>query len=99
MEYHEMTLITDTFTSGATLSAALEKIKSKTGKFPSDIVVCVNRMEKSDHSPFSAKHEIEICYGVKIYSIVNLWDIIHAVENGVISAGEHLEKLKTYKEH
>ena len=93
---HEITLITDAFTSGATICAALEKIQSGMGKYPSHIVVCVDRMECSDKSSFSAKHEIESRYGVKIHPIINADDIIKASENGVITAGEHLEKLKNY---
>ena len=93
---HEITLITDAFTSGASHCAALEQIKIRMNKYPSDVVVCVDRMEKSDHSSFSAKHEIENRYGVKIHPIVNADDIIKAIENGVITAGEHLEKLKDY---
>ena len=94
----EMTLITDTFTSGATIRDMLEKVKLASGKYPSHIVVCVDRMERSDSSSFSAKHEIENIYGVKIHSIVTLDDIISAIEHGVISADEYLDKLKKYKE-
>ena len=93
---HEITLITDALTSGASLCSALETIKNKMDKSPSHVVVCVDRMESSNHSPLSAKHEIEHRYGVKIHPIVNADDIIRAAENGVISAGEHFEKLKEY---
>ncbi len=95
----KMTLITDAFTSGATLTGALESIKKKMGKYPSDIVVCVDRMEKTENSSLSAKHEIEKNYGVKIHPIVNALDIVRAVEDGVISAGEYFEELKTYIEN
>lgn len=92
----EITLITDTFTSGASLCSALEQIKMKINKYPSDVVVCVDRMESSDHSPLSAKHEIEKRYGVKIHPIVNVEDIIKAVESGVITAGENFDTIKDY---
>ena len=92
----EITLITDAFTSGATICAALETIQAQMGKYPSHIVVCVDRMEHSDKSSFSAKHEIESRYGVNIHPIVNADDIVKAAENGVITAGEHLEELKNY---
>jgi orotate phosphoribosyltransferase len=92
----EITLITDAFTSGTSLCAALEQIKTRMSKYPSDVVVCVDRMERSDHSPLSAKHEIENRYGVKIHPIVNADDIIKAIESGVITAGEYFEKLKDY---
>ena len=93
---HEITLITDAFTSGATLCAALDRIKSQMGKYPSDIVVCVDRMERSDHSSLSAKHDIERRYDVKIHPIVNAEDILKAMEGGVITAGDHFEELKDY---
>lgn len=92
----EITLITDAFTSGASLCSALEEIKSKMNKYPSHVVVCVDRMERSDNTMLSAKHIIEKRYGVKIYSIVNADDIIKAIECGVISAGVYTEKIKDY---
>lgn len=55
-------------------------------------------MEKSDNSLFSAKHEIEQTHNVKIHPIVNLDDIIRAIDNGVISANEQAEKLRKYAE-
>jgi orotate phosphoribosyltransferase len=93
-----MTLITDTFTSGATIKATLERIKNICGKFPSDIVVCVDRMERTDETSFSAKHSIENRYGVKIHPIVNLDDIIRAIESGVVLAEGHIDKLRKYAE-
>lgn len=92
----EMTLITDTFTSGSTICSALDNIKARSGKYPSDIVVCVDRKEKTDNSDMSAKYTIEKRYGVKIHPIVDLDDIIRAVESGVISAGEYSKKLNEY---
>ncbi|MBQ9939236.1 MAG: helix-turn-helix domain-containing protein [Oscillospiraceae bacterium] len=98
-ETRNITLITDVITSGTTLSTEIEKIKSKTNKYPSDVVVCVDRMERSDNSPLSAKHEIERKYGLKIHSIVNTDDIINAIESDVITADEHLDKMNEYMRH
>ena len=95
-ESHEITLITDAFTTGTTLSSALECIRSKMNKYPSDIVVCVDRMECSNTSTRSAKHELETRYGVKIHPIINVDDLLKAIENGIISAGNHYEALKEY---
>lgn len=91
-----LTLITDAFTSGASLRAALEQIHARLGRYPSDVVVCVDRMESSDHSPRSARQEIESHYGVRIHPIVTADDILRAVDSGVISAGEYTEKLRDY---
>ena len=93
---HDITMITDAFTSGQTLCAALDRVRVKIGKYPTDIVVCVDRMERSESSSFSAKHEIEHRYGVTIHPIVNADDIVKAAEDGVITAGEHFEELKKY---
>lgn len=93
---HEITLITDAFTSGVSLCSELEQIKNRMNKYPSDVVVCVDRMERSNHSSLSAKHEIENRYGIKIHPIVNADDIIKAIESGVITAGEYFEELKDY---
>lgn len=93
---HEITLITDAFTSGATLCEALERIQTKMGKYPSNIVVCVDRTERSNRSSLSAKHEIERRYGIKIHPIVSAEDIVRSAESGVITADEHLEELKNY---
>ncbi len=92
----KMTLVTDAFTSGASLCSALERINARMNQYPSDVVVCVDRMECTPHSPFSAKREIEKRYGVRIHPIVNAEDIMRAVESGVISAGEYSEKLAAY---
>ena len=94
-ESKDITLITDAFTSGASLCSALEKIKSRINRYPSHVVVCVDRMERSDDSMLSAKHIIEKRYGVKIYPIVTAEDIIKAMENGVIN-DEYSEKIKCY---
>ena len=95
----EITLQTDVFTSGVTLRTALDTIYARTGRYPASVVVCVDRAERSESSSLSAKHEIERDYGVKIYSIVDVDDIIHAAKAGVISVGEYMERLEAYKTH
>lgn len=92
----EVTLITDAFTSGASLCAALEQIKASLSRYPSDVVVCVDRMESPEHSQLSAKRMIESRYGVRIHPIVNADDILHAIDSGVITAGEYTDSLKEY---
>lgn len=93
---HGMTLIADAFTSGATLCTALENIGAKMKKLPSDVVVCVDRMEKTGHSTLSARQEIERRYGIRIHPIVTADDIIRAMENSVIPGGEYIDRIKTY---
>ena len=93
---NEITLIRDTFSTGDSLCTTLELIKKRMNKYPTDIVVSVDRMERFDHSFLSAKHEIENRYGVKIHSVVNVEDILKAFENGVITSGKYHEEMKDY---
>ena len=94
----DMTLITDTLSSGATMRRVLEQMEREIGRYPAHIVVYVDRMERTDHSALSAKHEIERDYGVHIHTIIGLEDIIQAVEHDVIHAGEYYDKLRKYAE-
>ena len=94
----KVTLIKDTLTSGNTLHANLEAIRNNTGKCVSDVIVSVDRMEKSAASAWSARCELERMYGVKIHAIVTVEDIIRAVETGVIGGTEYLDAMKRYKE-
>ena len=97
-ERDKVTLIKDTLTSGQTLHDNLLAIQKKAGKCVSDVIVSVDRMEKSAASRASARYEIEKLHDVKIHSIVTLDDIIHAIENGVIGGTEYLSAIKQYKE-
>ncbi len=85
-------LITDTCTSGASLCKELDHI----GHMPRDIVVSVDRMERSDHGFMTAKQEIEKRYGVKMHAIVTFDDIVCAVQQNVIPAKEYLQPLIEY---
>jgi len=90
-----VTLIKDTLTSGNTLKANLQ---AHTEKCVTDVIVSVDRMEKSAISSLSARKEIERCYGVHIHAIVTLEDIIRAIENGIVGNPEYIAPLKRYKE-
>ena len=60
------------------------------------LVVSVDRREKDAKHFANAREQIEKEYGVKVFSIVNLEDIINAMKNGVIAAG-HLEDMMAYR--
>jgi len=94
----EMTLITDTFTTGNALMKLLETIKAKFGKYPTHIIIAVDRMEQAVETNMSGKEIIEKKFGVKIHSIVNLDDIITTMENGIIAGYENLQKMKDYRD-
>lgn len=93
----KITIIEDTLTSGNTLKKTLEKIKMIAEECSINIIVSVDRMEKGSQSSKCAKAAIEKEFGVKIFSIVTLEDIMGAMNHGVISS-EHLNKMLSYKE-
>lgn len=92
----DLTLITDTFTSGTSLSEALDRIQNKLNKLPRDIIVCVDRMERTEESSLSAKHTLETKYGVKIHPIVTSEDILNAIESGCITEPNYIKSFKEY---
>ena len=94
----KVTLIKDTLTSGQSLLTNLQEIRKNVGKCVSDIIISVDRMEKSATFHGSARSEIEKMHNVRIHSIVTLDDIIHAVESGVIGGTEYLTAIKQYKD-
>ena len=94
----EITVIKDTVASGDTLRWIFDSIKDKIGKYPSYVILSVDRAERGEGSGISTLHEIEHEFGVKVYSIVNVDDIISALENGVIAGAEYIDEMKEYRE-
>lgn len=99
-----ITIIEDTLTSGKTLCDTLRSIRniacnqSVASDNVINVVVSVDRMEKSEYLSETAKEHIEEEFQAKIYSIVTLQDIIHAIKNGVIAASDYLDPLLRYQE-
>lgn len=91
----KVTLIKDTLTSGATLKASLGNFRAL---HVTDVIVSVDRMERGENSTLSARHEIEMAYGVRIHAIVTLDDIIRAVENGIVGGSDILDAVKKYRD-
>ena len=54
-------------------------------------------MEKGLTSDLSAVQEVGREFGIKVYPIVTINDIIEAIENGVIEGKEHLDAMREYR--
>ena len=61
------------------------------------MVITVDRAEKGLNSDKSAVNEVFDEFGVKVYSIVNIEDIIKALEDGIIPGAEFVGKMKEYR--
>ena len=96
--HDEFTVLKDTFTSGDTFRGIMRDIKVNMGQYPTNVVLSVDRLEKGLHSGITSTDEIRREFGVNVFSIVTVDDIICALENGVISGAEYLKPMKEYRE-
>ena len=62
------------------------------------MIISVDRMEKALNSDLSAVKMAKAEYGIDVYSVVNMNDIIEAIEQGVIEGKEHLPAMYAYRE-
>lgn len=90
-------LIEDVMTSGKALREMLPKLKAAANVEIAGMIISVDRMEKGLESQLSAVQEVYKEFGVKVYSIVTMADIIEAIELGVIDGKEYLGKMKEYR--
>lgn len=95
--HENVTLLKDTMASGDTLRTVMGDIRQTVGAYPSSIVLAVDRLERGLHSDWTTSNEIRKEFGVQIFSIVTVDDIINALENRVIPGTEHLEAMKAYR--
>ena len=93
----KVVIIEDVMTSGKALREVLPKLKAAADVDVTAMVIQCDRMEKGLQTNLSAVQEVSKEFGIKIYSIVNINDIIEAIENGVIEGKEHLEAMKEYR--
>ncbi|MBR4622109.1 MAG: orotate phosphoribosyltransferase [Ruminococcus sp.] len=89
-------IIDDVMTSGKAMRESLPKLKSAADVDVTAMVITVDRMEKSLDSELSAVQAAYKEFGVKVYSIVNIEDIIKAIEDGIVEGKEYLPAMKQY---
>ncbi|MBD5584910.1 MAG: orotate phosphoribosyltransferase [Clostridia bacterium] len=90
-------IIEDVMTSGKALRELLPKLKASANVEIAGMVISVDRMERGLESNLSAVQEVYKEFGVKVYSIVTMADIIDAIESGIIEGKEYLDKMKEYR--
>ncbi len=87
-------IIDDVITAGTAIREAIDIIKSN-GAEPCGVVVALDRMEKGK-GELSAIQEVERDYGLPVYSIINLNDIIEYLE--ATQQTDFLEAMKSYRQ-
>ena len=93
----KVVIIEDVMTSGKALREVLPKLKSAADVTVTGMIIQVDRMEKGLNSELSAVQEVSGEFGIKIYSIVNINDIIDAIKNGIIEGKEYLDRMLDYR--
>lgn len=91
-------IIEDVMTSGKALRESLPKLYGAAKVEVTGMIITVDRMEKALDSDKSAVQSAKDDFGVDVYSIVTINDIIDAIEKGVIGGKEYLGKMKDYRE-
>lgn len=93
----KIVIIEDVMTSGKALDEVYPKLKSAADVNITGMVITVDRQEKALNSEKSAVQNAKEKYGVDVYSIVTMTDIIKAIEDGVIPFKEYLSQMKAYR--
>ena len=93
----KVVIIEDVMTSGKALREVMPKLKETANVDVTGMVITVDRMEKALDSDLSAVEQAYKDFGIKVYSIVNINDIIDAIKNGVVDGKEYLDKMLEYR--
>lgn len=92
----KVVIIEDVMTSGKALREVLPKLKGAANVDITAMIITVDRMEKALGSEKSAVQDAYDEFGVNVYPIVTVKDIIKAIEDGVIEGREYLGKMRDY---
>lgn len=90
-------IVEDVMTSGKALRELLPKLQAAANVKIAGMVISVDRMERGLETELSAVQEVYREFGVKVYSIVTMTDIIEAIEDGTIAGKEYLPAMKAYR--
>ena len=90
-------IIEDVMTSGKALREILPKLEAAAKVEVVGMIISVDRMEKALNSDLSAVKEAKKEFGIDVYSVVTMNDIIEAIEKGIIDGKEYLPAMYKYR--
>lgn len=93
----KVVIIDDVMTSGKALRESMPKLKSAANVDVTGMVITVDRMEKGT-GELSAVQEVKQEFGVTVYPIVTMTDIIDAIQKEIIFGKEYLDSMLAYRE-
>lgn len=89
-------IIEDVITAGTAIRESLPILKNAANVNITSVIISVDRMEKGNNEK-SAIEEVYEEFGIKVYPIVTINDIIECIENGDIEGNQYLEKMLEYR--
>ena len=92
----KVVIIEDVITAGTAIRQVLPVLKAAADVNITGMVISVDRMEKGQ-GEYSVVQEVYNEFGIKIYPIVTVNDIIDAIRNGVVEGKEYLDKMLEYR--
>ncbi len=94
----KVVIIEDVMTSGKAMSEVYPKLTSAANVDITGMVITVDRMERAMEGTKSAVQTVYETYGVPVYAIVTMDDIIKAIQDDIIPGKEHLDAMLAYRE-
>lgn len=98
VDNEKVVIIEDVITAGTAIRQVLPLLKSVANVNITGMVISVDRMEKGK-GELSAVQEVKNEFGIIIYPIVTINDIIKAIQNGIIDGQEYLNKMIEYRKN
>ena len=92
----KVVIIEDVITAGTAIRQVLPLLKDTADVNITGMVISVDRMEKGQ-GELSAVQEVYKEFGIKVYPIVTVMDIIDAIRNGIVDGKEYLDKMIEYR--
>lgn len=89
-------IIEDVITAGTAIREVLPVLKAAAAVNITGMVISVDRMEKGK-GEFSAVQEVYKEFGIQVFPIVTVIDIIEAIRAGIVDGKEYLDKMIDYR--
>ena len=93
----KVVIIEDVITAGTAIRQVIPVLKNAADVKIEAMVISVDRMEKGKEGDLSAVQEVKRDFGIEVFSIVTIEDIIKAIEDCVIEGKEYLDKMLEYR--
>jgi orotate phosphoribosyltransferase len=88
-------IVDDVITAGTAIRESIELIQ-EAGAQPAGVVIALDRQERGAHSPLSAAQEVQQDFGIPVFAIANLNDLLNAAQS-IAEIALHKDALLAYR--